>query len=121
MRAFVSAEQPGAVLLHGRAHRAAILVLDQQRLVAGLREEVRGVQPVVAQEIVGRTVPLVGAAARNRTDNGAGRCAEFSRVVAGLDLEFAERVDGRTQHVEASIEQRGSKRPVPSVTHGNRR
>src|SRR2546425_486602 len=59
-------------------------------------EEVRRSQSVVAQVIVARTVPLVGAAARAGV-HLHGEMPELGRIGVGLDLELLDGVHGWEQ------------------------
>ena len=82
--ALVVAEEERLVLEHRAAEGAAELVLLEVRLGAAgaVVEEVVGVEGVVAEELEGAAVELVGARLDLQVDDAAERAAELRRVGA---------------------------------------
>ena len=89
---FVVGEDEELVFDDGRAEAIAELVA-LERLGFG-REEVAGVEGVVAEEFVDAAVDLVGAGLGGDVDD-AGGVAEFGLEEIALDLEFLDGVEGR--------------------------
>ena len=86
----------------GSAEAAAVLVLDELGLAGGgdgVVEVIFSVGGVVADEVVGGAVPLVGAAAGDGVDEGPGGGTELGGVIGGLDGELLEGVERRADHV----------------------
>ena len=75
----------------------AILVLPERRLpgARAVREEIRAVKLVVAQELVKRPVQLVRTGLGRDDDLRAGAIAVFGRHVVGDHLELRYGIDGR--------------------------
>ena len=95
---FVVGEDERAVADHGTAERAAELVALILRAVFGGRsEEVAGVGDAIAEELVGGSVDLVGAALQHHVDLPAGIAAGEGVVGAGGHLELAHGVHRRSQ------------------------
>ena len=101
--ALVVDEEERLVLDQGAAQVAAELVLvvgrrDRRRARErrrALRQEVDRVQAVVAEELVGRAVQVVGAGLGGDGDGGPGGAPVLRGVGAGDDLELLDRVDRR--------------------------
>ena len=72
------------------AERGAELILLQHgsRLAGQLREEVVGVEEVVAQKLPCGSVEVIGSGSADNVDISAGSTAIGSVVVAGLHFEF---------------------------------
>ena len=96
-RAFVVGEEERPSLDHRAAQVAAelVLVVGRLRRVGALREEVDGVERLVAEVLVGGAVEVVRAGLRRDADRGARRASVLGRVRAGHHLEFLDRVDRR--------------------------
>ena len=88
--AFVVSEDKEAVLNDGAADGEAELVALEGLGAAG--EEGAGVEGVVAEEMEGRAVPLIGAAAAGDIDD-AGGIAEFGLEEVALDLELLHGIE----------------------------
>src|SRR5205807_9536329 len=98
----------GLVLLKGEAQRAAELIALQsvfgrsalggggkraaRSQGLGDRKRIACIQGVVAEKAVQAAVQIVGAGFGNDVDGGAAGRAQFSRVVAAVDLEFLHRI-----------------------------
>src|SRR5207249_1983690 len=95
---FVPAESPDLVLADGPPRRNPKLVLTERRAVGG--EEVAGVEHVVAQELPGVSVQLIGSAAR-----GDRNVCPWSTAISPvgdvtLDIEFLDGVRRRAYSYE---------------------
>src|SRR5207244_6944815 len=91
--ALVAAEEEYLVLLDGAADGGAELVLPPFRFGITI-EEVPGIQLVIAEELPGVPVELIGARLGADVRNGAGAAAIFCREVIGLDHKFLHEVRG---------------------------
>ncbi len=128
---FVIAEHEGLVLLDRAAQRDAELVALKAR--NGIRvEEVAGVEVVVAQEFVERSVQLIGSGLGDDQNLAAGTLAVLGAVGIGEQVEFPHRVHAqqllagaaglhvvfrRARELHAIQQEQILLRPVP----GNRR
>ena len=85
-----TAEEEGLILADRPAQLKAILVQLDERLVQslGLGIEFIGVQRRIAEELEGRAVELVGAAARRHRDISAGVTSLFGRRIRRRHFEF---------------------------------
>ena len=93
--AFVVGEHKCLIFLDGAAHRGAKLIpLKGRRGGAGIKVVAR-VKVVVAQKLVERTVPLVGARLRYDADLAARLLAVLGTVGVAQDVEFPHRVDAQ--------------------------
>ena len=87
-----------------RDNRAAdgaseLILLERRLLLAGaVREEVVGVELVVAQELVGDAVKRVAAGFGDDVDLPAGIPPLIGGIEVGLNLEFLDRLDVRAKH-----------------------
>src|SRR5260221_4735073 len=70
------------IFLQWAADRAAELILAQH-VGPGSLQEIDGIHLVVAEVFIERTVPLIGAAARNDIDDAGGGAAELRGIVGG--------------------------------------
>ena len=75
-------------------------------------EVVPCVQRVVAQEFERAPVKTIRSRLSGCIQNGAGCAAKLSIEIAGLDLEFLQRVDRREVNVEGAIQVVGKIRVV---------
>ena len=93
-RALIVTKKEHLLLNDRPAKRTAKLILLVRRLLVTRRLEVSpGVQCLVAQELPGAPVKLVGPRLRRGVDYGSAAAAEFGRVVRCLDLEFSDCID----------------------------
>ena len=99
--AFVHEEKEGSVLGNGAADCRAELILAKLglRRAGTVREELRSVQVVVANEFEYRAVDLVSAGLGDDVDIRSGGRSELSRSDVRLDLEFLNGIDRGLQPV----------------------
>ena len=93
--AFVIAEEEEFVLDDGAAEGGTELILTKNWL--DWAEEIAGVGLVVAEEVVGAAVELIGTGLGDDVDGGTGVASLVGREEAGLDFELADRFDGGTE------------------------
>ncbi len=93
-KALITEEEEQLVLNNRAADVGAELVLGKgsTSYVALVVEEVVGVQHLVAQELVCRTMEAVRARFCREVDHSTGKPAVFRTQVVGLDLEFLDGV-----------------------------
>src|ERR1700683_3411255 len=93
--ALVSSEKEEAIFADGASDGRAELILLEVRfgLAVELREEIVGVEFVVAYEFPGAAVELIGAAATDEVDVGAAAASVGGIVVRGLHVKFLDGVD----------------------------
>ncbi len=91
--AFVVTEEEGPIPEDRSADASAELVLAKLGLGAAGLEDVAGVEDIVAEELVGAAVELVGAGAGNDVDDTACGTAGFGGVAVGLDGDFLDAFD----------------------------
>ncbi len=72
---------------------------------AGVFEEVRSIQFIVAQEFPDGAVESVGAGLDGGVENGGTGAAELGAEIGSLHFEFFHRVHGRKNHVVGAIEE----------------
>jgi hypothetical protein len=92
---FIVEVEEGSIPEDGTADAAAILILAQFGLVAGGLEEVAGVEDVVAEVLVGRSMELVRSSAGDDVDDTAGRTSCLCSVAVGLDRDLLNTFDVR--------------------------
>jgi hypothetical protein len=90
---FVVREEVGMVVHHGAADRAAELVLLE--LFLPRREVVVGIECVVAQELVQRSVDLICAGTGDDGGDAAAGSSELSRCGRGQNAELSHRIGWR--------------------------
>ena len=88
---FVVGEDEGLVLLHRAAQRAAELVARETRDGTAV-EEIARIESIVAQELVKRSVELVGSGLGDNEHLRAGPLAELRAVGIAQHIEFAYRI-----------------------------
>src|SRR5205085_8779818 len=79
------------VITERRALGLAVRLAAEGRRGRGVGEKVVGVEPLVANELEGRAVESIRAAARDDVDLAAAAAARFGRVEAAQHFEFANR------------------------------
>src|SRR5256885_3605032 len=84
-------------LPHRAAERSAKLILLERRKLVGVGE-LRRVELAVAHVLVGRSARLKRPRLGDNVNLPGAGAAEFSRVGAGLDLEFTNGVGRQTNH-----------------------
>src|ERR1700684_3272336 len=96
-KALVGAEEEGAVVKDGSADGSAELILLEvgARITGELREEIVGVEDVVADELPRRAVEVVGAGFADEVDVSAGAATVGCVEVGGLYAEFFDGVGRR--------------------------
>ena len=87
----------------GGAHRETVLIALEGRIGAGRIEEILGVQLLVAQELKGRAVEVVGAGFGGEIDDAAHGAAVLRGIGVGLHLELLDGVDGGLHHLRAPL------------------
>jgi hypothetical protein len=98
---FVVAEDECAVLFNRTAKSSAELVAVQR--LDAVRKETLGIHGIVAQEVPGRPVKIVGAGASDDVRGTAGAVAKFRASRMRENAKFRNRVDGRLED-ETSID-----------------
>ena len=107
-QALVVAEPERPVLHQRSADRGAELVAFPLRLRRSerVREEVVGVETVVAEELVDAAANGVGARLDRRVDDGARAAAELGGVGVRLNLELLQRLDRRLHQLHVLAAER---------------
>ena len=85
----------------------------------GRREEIAGIEGIVAQEIINSTVKCVAAGARNDAGGRAAGAAIFRRCIRGQNPEFGNGIDRRANR-EATIHAVHIRRSIQNVAVGFR-
>ncbi len=88
---FIVGVKKSVVFLDGPANRAAELILAKNVGTFCLKK-IDSVQFVVAEILVERSVPFIGAAARDDVDDARSSAAEFRRIVGIDDAKFLNRL-----------------------------
>ena len=111
-QAFEVGEEEVAIAPNRTTESRAVLILMQR--LHGRREEIAGIEGIVAQEIISSAMECVAAGARNDAGGRTAAAAVFRRCIRSQDPEFGNGVDGRANR-EAAIDAVHIRRTIQDV------
>src|SRR5581483_2756328 len=110
LRAFVIYEEEDLVFtvedfgdIDGSAETKAVLVALERRAGSRRIEEILGIELLVAEELEGRAMRIIGAGLGREIDDGAHGAAVFGGVGIGLHLELLDEIHGGLHHFGTAL------------------